>query len=232
MPLFAGFRAALLEAGVADAEADRRLQAVQRLMRARPDGWATMFDNIYTAAAPGFSTAPNALLAAAVAGRAPGRALDVGMGQGRNALFLARAGWTVTGFDLADAGLRRAREDAARAGLSLAAVRAGRDDFDYGVGQWELVVLAYEPLPAPMAPYVERLRRALTPGGLLVLESFASEGARARRRPVDVDPAELRAALGGWRVHRFDDAVATPDWGDRDARLVRAVAERRGEPAR
>jgi SAM-dependent methyltransferase len=154
------------------------------------------------------------------------------MGQGRNALFLARAGWTVTGFDLADAGLRRAREDAARAGLSLAAVRAGRDDFDYGVGQWELVVLAYEPLPAPMAPYVERLRRALTPGGLLVLESFASEGARARRRPVDVDPAELRAALGGWRVHRFDDAVATPDWGDRDARLVRAVAERRGEPAR
>jgi hypothetical protein len=78
---------------------------------------------------------------------------------------------------------------------------------------------------------VERLRRALAAGGLLVLESFASDAARARRRPVDVDPAELRAALGGWLVHRLDDAVATPDWGDRDARLVRAVAERRDEPA-
>jgi SAM-dependent methyltransferase len=232
MAVFARFRASLLDAGVDEAEADRRLQAVQRLMRARPDGWDAMFDNIYTAPAPGFRTAPNALLAAAVAGRAPGRALDVGVGQGRNALFLARAGWTVTGFDVAGAGLARVRADAAARGLPVEAVRAGRDDFDYGIARWELVVLTYQPLPSPLAPCVERLRRALAAGGLLVLESFASDAARARRRPVDVDPAELRAALGGWRVHRFDDAVATPDWGDRDARLVRAVAERRGEPAR
>ncbi len=63
-----------------------------------------MFNNIYSNA-PGFSTNANALLVSAVTGRKPGRALDVGMGQGRNAVFLAVEGWNVTGFDISDVGL-------------------------------------------------------------------------------------------------------------------------------
>jgi 2-polyprenyl-3-methyl-5-hydroxy-6-metoxy-1,4-benzoquinol methylase len=39
-----------------------------------------------------------------VEARKPGRALDIGMGQGRNSVFLALKGWDVTGFDISDEG--------------------------------------------------------------------------------------------------------------------------------
>jgi hypothetical protein len=61
----------------------------------------------YTAARPErCSRKPNQLLVEAVRHRKPGTALDVGMGQGRNAIFLAKEGWEVTGFDSADEGVR------------------------------------------------------------------------------------------------------------------------------
>ncbi len=51
-----------------------------------------------------------------VEGRNPGRALDIGMGQGRNAVYLATQGWDVTGFDPSSEGVRIARSNAEKAG--------------------------------------------------------------------------------------------------------------------
>ena len=48
-----------------------------------------------------FKRKPNSLLVQAVKGRRPGKALDVGMGEGRNAIYLAKQGWKVTGIDRA-----------------------------------------------------------------------------------------------------------------------------------
>jgi 2-polyprenyl-3-methyl-5-hydroxy-6-metoxy-1,4-benzoquinol methylase len=56
----------------------------------------------------GFEKQPNRLLVDAVAKRKPGRALDVAMGQGRNALYLASRGWKVTGVNFSDEGVRAA----------------------------------------------------------------------------------------------------------------------------
>jgi SAM-dependent methyltransferase len=53
------------------------------------------------------------LVVSAIDGRKPGKALDFGMGQGRNAVFLALQGWDVTGFDLADEAVRIANGNAA-----------------------------------------------------------------------------------------------------------------------
>src|SRR5262245_4000274 len=61
-------------------------------------------------AGTGFNLKPNRLLVEAVKEVKPGLALDVGMGQGRNALYLAQQGWEVTGIDLAGEGIRKARE--------------------------------------------------------------------------------------------------------------------------
>ena len=66
-----------------------------------------MYDKVYSGV-PEFKTEPNRLLMETVDGRKPGRALDVGMGQGRNALALARLGWDVTGFDVSAVGLAEA----------------------------------------------------------------------------------------------------------------------------
>ena len=63
-----------------------------------------------------FNHEPNAFLVEMLRTWKPGRALDVGMGQGRNAIWLAKQGWNVTGFDLSDAGVKLAQEKASERG--------------------------------------------------------------------------------------------------------------------
>ena len=84
--LFDTYRDLLIKAGISTQEADQRLDVIRRMHRERPDGWRVMFNNIYTSKEPGFATEPNALLISTVEGRKPGRALDIGMGQGRNSV--------------------------------------------------------------------------------------------------------------------------------------------------
>ena len=58
---------------------------------------------------PLFGVEPNRFLVAEVADLPPGRALDVACGAGRNAVWLAERGWTVTGVDFSDVALENAR---------------------------------------------------------------------------------------------------------------------------
>lgn len=221
-----GFRANLIAGGTAAPAADAQLDAIKRLMRTREDGWQTVFNHVYKSEKPGFSTKPNALLVSAIEGRTPGRALDAGMGQGRNSVFLALKGWDVTGFDVSDEGLAVARRNAASAGVKVNAVQKSNESFDYGTAQWDLIVITYEPFPVSKEAYVRRLHNALKPGGLLVIESFASDSDKSGRLPVDIDPAELLRALTAFRIRHFEDTDAMPDWGDAKTRLARAVAQK------
>src|SRR5688572_32867618 len=66
-----------------------------------------------------WSGRPNGRLVAEVAGLTPGRALDVGCGEGADAIWLARSGWTVTAIDVSDVAVRRAREAAESAGATV-----------------------------------------------------------------------------------------------------------------
>ena len=66
-----------------------------------------------------FSQHPTELLKNAVKDRPPGKALDIGMGQGRNAIFLAQQGWDVTGFDPSVEGVRQAQATAQKLKLQL-----------------------------------------------------------------------------------------------------------------
>ncbi len=155
---------------------------------------------------------PNAFLVNMVAGRKPGKALDVGMGQGRNALHLAAQGWQVTGVDISDEGVRQARESAARQGLALEAINADVDSFDYGEDRWDLICFIYMGMP----DQVDVLRKALRKGGLVVVE-FAGDGADA------VTPAGFK---DGFRL-LFDERVeGVPDFGKRKRQLVRLVAQK------
>ena len=79
------YRDHLLKSGLPPDEAHRTL----RLALAHDEG--TLYDQVYSGV-PEFQTEPNRLLMEVVDQRRPGKALDVGMGQGRNALALARQG--------------------------------------------------------------------------------------------------------------------------------------------
>jgi len=211
--------------GIPDPKA--HLGVVLRLMRERPDAWPLMFDKIFRSAAPRFTPAPNRLLLDAIAGRAPGEALEVAMGQGRNAIALARAGWRVTGFDVSPEGVAIAAADAAEAGVALATHIETVDRFDYGDTRWDLIAVIYGPGLIAQPAFAARLVRALRPGGIVVVESFASPAAAPNRRPVDIDPVDLLQAYAACRIRRFEDTEGVSDWTPQTTSLARLVAERR-----
>jgi SAM-dependent methyltransferase len=196
------------------------------MLRTRQDAWRILFNAIYSSPTPAFNTNPNALLVSAVERRRAGRALDVAMGQGRNAIFLATKGWDVTGFDVADEGLRVAQRNADRAGVKLNLILQSDENFEFGTARWDLIVITYTPVPLTTANYVKKLRDALRTGGVVVIESFGSESAAVNRRLVDIDPNELRRAFDGFRIVHFEDTSGMPDWGNVHVRLARLIAEK------
>lgn len=226
LEILQGYQAMLAGQGTPLPEIGQAMGTVMRLMREREDAWPLMFDRIYKSTTPNFDTKPNALLMAAVAGRPPGRALEIGMGQGRNAVGLAVKGWTVTGFDVSAEGLAVAKAQAARAGVTITAVLDSDAHFDPGTNQWDVIAVIYGPGSIADAAYVARLERALKPGGLVVVESFASDRTAAQRRPVDIDPADLRRAFAHFEMLRFEDGPAVSDWDPQTTRLVRMVAQK------
>ncbi|MDE3165551.1 MAG: class I SAM-dependent methyltransferase, partial [Acidobacteriota bacterium] len=171
----AAYEARLKGSGVDAPEIARRTGVVRRRMAEMPREFAALhFDRIYRMEAPPFRTGASEFLARMVEGRKPGRALDVAMGQGRNSLFLAAAGWDVTGYDISEGGIASANAAAARAGLKLRTVIASHEDFDYGVAQWDLVVETFAFTNLSDAAYRKRVLDSLKPGGLLVIEGFGS----------------------------------------------------------
>ena len=170
-----------------------------------------------------FSRKPNAFLVEMTRQRKPGRALDVGMGQGRNSIFLAQQGWDVTGFDPADEGVRQAKAEANRLGLKIDAQITTFEQFDFGEEHWDLIVLMYEPTKA-VAPKVER---ALKPGGAVIVEDRHLDTRRVWPAGTFADN-ELVSLFPGLRILRYEDIWARPDWSAKklDERLVRLFAEK------
>ncbi len=222
-----GFEKSLVATGVPTQESIRQSGIVKRLISVRGDWWPLMFDRIYASDRPNFSQDPSSVLLEAIEGAKPGRALDVATGQGRNALFLAQRGWAVTGFDISNEGLNVARANAKKAGVTLTTQRSSIEEFSYGEAQWDLIALIYVPSSAHEGSAMTRLARALKPGGLLVIESFASDRQSAGRRPVDIDPAVLKASLVGFDLVRFDDKEAVSEWDPQPTRLCRVIARKR-----
>jgi len=207
------YRAELIRKGMSPAEAERELDRLGHLAFTRPDGARVLWNKVYGGHDPIFVQTPNALLASAILDRKPGKALDFGMGQGRNTVFLAVQGWDVTGFDPSDEGVRLALANAAKAGVKIRALVANDDQFDFGVARWDLIVMTY--IRSLTMHDAERIRRALAPGGIFVYENGS-----------DLHNELLKLFLP-FRILRFEDVDAFPDWNPTEKiRLERLVAEK------
>src|SRR5205085_7170171 len=88
-------------------------------MSGDPPMTAEQWDARYRAEPDLWTKEPNAELAQFAAELEPGRALDVGAGDGRNAIWLANRGWAVTALDLSAVALQRSAERAAAQGTQL-----------------------------------------------------------------------------------------------------------------
>ena len=92
-----------------------------------------------------WSGRPNGRLVAEVSDLTPGRALDVGCGEGADAIWLSRRGWMVTAIDISDVAVARAREAAERPAPKLSGVR-GRPADAVPDGSFHLVSMQYPAL--------------------------------------------------------------------------------------
>tara|TARA_Y100000294_G_scaffold170290_1_gene182396 strand:+ start:2768 stop:3298 length:531 start_codon:yes stop_codon:yes gene_type:complete len=98
----------------------------------------------------------------------PGRALDIGCGEGANAVWLAEQGWRVTAVDFAESGIRRGRELAAERGVEVDFLVADAGSYQSD-DRFDLIILFYIQLAAEARLKVlATAARALAPGGLLL----------------------------------------------------------------
>lgn len=115
-----------------------------------------------------FGLEPNQFVVAHLADVPPGRALDLGAGQGRNAVWLATRGHTVTAVDLSEVACAEAAKLAAVAGVTIETVAADLAVWEPPQGTFDLVLLSYlQVVPEMRRPIHERAARALAPGGIV-----------------------------------------------------------------
>jgi SAM-dependent methyltransferase len=150
-----------------------------------------------------WSGRPNGRLRVEAAGLTPGRALDVGCGEGADAIWLARNGWTVTAIDISDVAVGRARAAAELAGTAVEWICGDVLRTAFPAGSFDLVSMQYPALPKAAGEGVRALLDIVRPGGLLLavyhdLDDEHREHMKSRGvDPADyVDADDLRELLG------------------------------------
>jgi SAM-dependent methyltransferase len=162
--------AAGLEAGAAinaDLVAEDTRLAVERNRVFGAEAWEERYRSSGTGI---WSGQPNAILVAEVSALAPGRALDVGCGEGADALWLAERGWRVTGVDISTVALERAAAQGKALGLDVDWQHVDLLAEPPKAGGFDLVSAHFMHLPSVerIALY-DRLADAVAPGGTLLL---------------------------------------------------------------
>jgi SAM-dependent methyltransferase len=176
------------------------------------------------------ATTPSAFLIAETETLPPGRALDLACGAGRNAVWLARRGWRVTGVDFSDVALQAARGLAASAGVDVEWVEADAVTWPAESRAYDLVAVMYLQLPAAeRRAALARAAAAVRPGGTLLVVGHdllnLTEGVGG---PTQADvlftPDDVAAEIGGLVVEKSERVRRAVEGAGRDAidALVRA----------
>ena len=130
-------------------------------------------------AEPGFAygTEPNAFLASQRKYLQPGmKALAVADGEGRNGVWLAQQGLDVLSVDGSAVGLRKAQELAKSRGVSIRTELADLTRWQWPENEFDIVAAIFIHFPPEhRARMHEKMRRALKPGGVLIMEAFTPE---------------------------------------------------------
>jgi 2-polyprenyl-3-methyl-5-hydroxy-6-metoxy-1,4-benzoquinol methylase len=129
-----------------------------------------MWNDRYRESETVFGHEANQFLVEVAADLEPGTALDLGCGQGRNALWLAKLGFTVTGLDLSPVAIEQARARAAELGIDATFESVDLLTWDPHGQEWDLVLLAYIHVPEDLRRAVHAVaERAVAPGGRVVV---------------------------------------------------------------
>ncbi len=184
------------------------------------------WDQRYGEREQSWSGRPNAALIDTAEDMPPGRALDLGAGEGGDAIWLARQGWQVTAVDISRVALDRAARAAAEAGIDAERIEWVPADLATWepAGRVDLISACFfqSPVELPRDEVLRRLSGSIAPGGHLLVVSHASpppwardhEGHGPALRSAEEEVAALDLPSRDWEVLVAEDrprAVTGPD---------------------
>jgi len=167
-------------------------------------------------AAEDLNAAPTPLLVSTASNLAPGKALDLACGTGRNSLWLAEHGWEVTAVDAASTAIEILQTRAMEHGLKIDIMCADleKGEFEIKPCHWGLIAICY---------YLQRnlfepAKRGVVPGGLLISIVHITEPGE-EESAYRLRPGQLENYFPGWEILHCHEGKAN------DAAHHRAVAE-------
>jgi len=179
---------------------------------ARPSANETDWDHRYSGDQM-WSGNPNGTLVNEIDGQTAGKALDVGAGEGGDAVWLAEQGWRVTASDISQRALERIAAEALRRGLRIECHHVDANALGaFESGAFDLVSAQYASIPrTPDGRAVRNLLDAVSPGGTLLVVSHDLEPLRA-----SIDTQEHSRPSDSDAYVRLDDfataLAASPEW--------------------
>lgn len=153
---------------------------------------------------------PTPLVSQALSDVSPGRALDIGTYEGRNALYLARLGWEVVAIDNDQAPLDVLTEVAKDEGLNITTILTDVRGYK-PTGSFDailsLMVLHFLP-EADIAQSISDMQDWTNPGGYNIITAFTADNPPALR-PYLFPTDSLRIAYKGWRIESYEEAFTS-----------------------
>lgn len=179
-----------------------------------------MWNERYSSEAYAYGIEPNAFLTAMYDKLPSGRILCIGEGEGRNAVWLAGQGNTVTAVDLSEVGLKKANKLAESRGVTITTVHADLADYEIEKEQWDAIVSLFCHLPPALRKNVHhRCVEGLRPGGVFLLEAYTplqleykTGGPQTVEMMMDV--ASLTTELAGMEFIHLQERIREVNEGD------------------
>ena len=171
----------------------------------------TYWDKAYTEKPYLYGKAPSQFLVDMLPRLQKGKLLDVAMGEGRNAVYLAQKGFEVRGFDISEVAVAHAKSLAMETGVSIRAERADLDLYLMGLMEYDTIVMShFKPV---VTRYYTSMVSALKQGGTLIIDSFGIQDmdeAIAKEesyRNFYYQSNELLRSLSGLRILFYQEAL-------------------------
>ena len=182
-----------------------------------------------------YGTEPNDFLVSAVTNLKRGATLSLAEGEGRNAVWLAQQGFTVSAIEQSEKGVGKTLRLALQRGVIVMAERGELETFHIQPNSWDLVVSIYAHTPQELRRKLHRqVVAGLKPGGVFVLEAYTpAQIANNTGGPKDVSlmpTAELlRSELAGLvfdHIEEVERDVVEGSLHTGTAHVVQVVAHR------
>lgn len=197
---------------------------------------AQVWDERYRTSELVWSEGPNRFVDEVASGLGAGHALDLGCGEGRNAIWLARRSWNVTGVDFSQVAIDKAKRLANAAGVQVDWRCEDVLSFDPEARSYDFLLLCYLQLSAERMPTVlEHGRRALADGGMLMVIGHARVNlTKGVGGPQDervlYEPSDITGWLGDLNTLRAEHVIrlVNTEQGPREAIDTLVLATNRG----